>query len=109
MIITSEEKKQAARCKICSETIHAVAAVSSNLIRRLKRKRECEYTQQEIELARPPKITSVLTAGCSAVHVQRKPALGDAVINMIRTDMEPFRVAERKGFMQFVTVSLTIL
>lgn len=107
--ITREEKKQAARCKLCSETIHAAVGVSSNLIRHLKRKHEREYTQQEKGLASQPKITSAFTAGSSSVPAHRKAALDEAIITMICTDMEPFRVVEREGFKQFVTVSFTIL
>ncbi|KAH7944596.1 hypothetical protein HPB52_021811 [Rhipicephalus sanguineus] len=50
-------------------------------------------------------MTSTFTAECSCVPLHRKAAL-DAIINMICTDMEPFRVVEREGFLQFVTVAV---
>lgn len=107
--ITREESKQVALCKLCSETIHAAAGVSSNLIRHLKRKHEREYAQREKGLSSQPKITSSFAAGCSSLPAHRKAALDDAIINMVCTDMEPFRIVERVGFKQFVKVSLRIL
>lgn len=105
--ISREENKQAARCKLCTETIHAAVGVSSNFIRHLKRKHEKEYAKVGKGQANQAKITSAFIAGCSSVPAHRKAALDEALFNMISMDMEPFRVVEREGFKQFVSVSFT--